>query len=230
MSAVDAERMSRLLLRIESNAHARGWDKPAALFVVYDEAQDPQAAAGWAARQADFGRSVRMGSYVARPCVPTVALQPAPHHSVFRLALNLSSDQPLADRMTGYLRAPGFLAMAFRGEGYGLESASEEERHAYGHGRNLADHPGARENRFVWAVDVNGMCHHVTRWRGSDAEAGDPVPYAARPDDRADDRVVVSGAVAAALLRIVEVVLRREPYTVIRSAPVGYDTSRLSHG
>lgn len=160
------DQLDALALRLESDAHRRGWDGDPALFVVYEHA-DVVTEVAYANILA---APTRVGPYAARYLVPPQRLGPQPQHAVFRLALNLryATDAPEVAELLEGLRQPGFVGMAMLCEGW-LFRGTDEEMAARGN-RSLADTPGSVENRIVMLALPDGGLRIVQRIRGEKPE------------------------------------------------------------
>lgn len=190
---IDADRMGRLLLKLEADAHRGGWDAPANMFVLYDS-RDVATDQAYRQMMGRFaGPPSRLGPYAAHGAVPPGSLDGYPQHALFRLALYLSgSDHPHVAALVGMLRQPGFLGVAFQHEGWVREARDDAERESWGKQR-FADMPGSREYRMVHAVDIGGGYHAARRVRGE------------KPDLLPGD-ATVEGAVVESLRMVVAVV------------------------
>lgn len=161
----DRQLVERLLARIESVAHGRGWDQPARLYLLCDaRAEDTDQILRACPRPV-----LRVGHYAAAP-MPDLPDGYASHH-LFTLALNLRhSDAAEAEALLELFRLPGFLGLAMLFETW-VRDCTAEEREALGPVR-FADIPGSREARNVMAADVAGQDYFVSRKRG-DAPTSD---------------------------------------------------------
>lgn len=165
MTDIDPDAIGRLLLRVEADAHRRGWDQPAVLYVLYD-ARDSETDRVYRHLMGIRGPAIRVQPYAAQSAVPGYALDGNPAHALFRFALNIKgSDHPIVEAVVGMMRQPGFVGMAFLYEGYARSYGTREERDAEGDVL-FADMPGSVEMRGVLAADIGGIDYLVARSRG----------------------------------------------------------------
>jgi hypothetical protein len=166
----DPEVIGRLLMRIESDAHRRGWDESPDLYVLYDARDHESDSAYRNVLASRRGPAVRVAPYAAQSAVPQSALDGNPAHALFRFALNVSGgEHPAVEYVLATLRQRGFLGLAFLHEGWTRTVASQEERAALGDVR-FADIPGSVEMRFVAGYDIAGVDYVVSRARGKSPE------------------------------------------------------------
>lgn len=189
----DPELIGRLLLQVEAEAHRRGWDGPAALYVLYD-GREPDTHVPYQDIMASRrGAPILRLPYAAQSVAPESAFVGNPSHALFRFALNIRSYNALSEAVIGMIRRPGFLGLAFMNEAWMRTMASKEERDALGNVR-FADIPGSIEIRNVMAADIAGNDYFVMRERGQE-------PKLHHGED--DDIKQVSGAVIESLRSIV---------------------------
>lgn len=163
---IDPDLISQLLTRVEADAHRRGWDEPAEIYVLYD-ASDRETDQAYRSLMSFRGPAIRRQHYAAQAAMPRAALDGHPVHALFRFSLNLraSEEHPAPAAVIGMLRQPGFLGVAFQSEGWMRTANSLEERDALGDVR-FADIPGSVETRHVHAVDTEGNEYVAFRERG----------------------------------------------------------------
>lgn len=192
--AVDAERVGRLLLKIEVGLHAGGWDGPPGLFVLYDEG-DPETALDARCFRRSIAEpspsvyrpAVRCGPYAAQEMVPSALLSPNAAHVLFSLAVAVSGTpdpevNSMAKTVTGMFRWPGVHGVALAYEAWarsGPDKAVLDADNARGF---FADMPGSFEARMVNAALVDGGQVMVFRKRGEapsvqSRAAGEPAEF-----------------------------------------------------
>lgn len=203
---IDHDLMGRLVLRIESDAHRRGWDEPASIMLVYNHLLTDR----WPIPGLGRTGSTRLGPYVAlnMPRFPGIG---QPSHDLYRLALNLAyaGDQFPVDVLLAHVRRSGFLGAGMCYELWGIHQ-TEEELAERGQ-RSLADTPGAYEGRDAMIVTVDGSLFHVHRVRGQK-------PRLHRGDDTYQGSVPES-------LRMIVAVIAETPRPDMVSQPHGWSGS-----
>jgi hypothetical protein len=164
VSALDQEALGRLLLRVEAEAHRRGWDEPAAFYVLYD-ARDQATDRAYRSIMSGMGSAIRVAPYAAQSAIPAAVFDGNPAHALFRFNLNLRSNHAMIKVLLDHFRQPGFVGVAFQVETWMRYADSKEERDALGPKR-FAGLVGSIEARHVMAADIAGKDYVVQRQRG----------------------------------------------------------------
>jgi hypothetical protein len=230
--AAHPQRVKALLTAMETRAHRAGWDKPPALYVLYDNHHLATVREYRTWLGARYGTPVVVGRYGAQPMAPYLFTDGTdPAVTLTLLAMNLSDTVPgrtLAGAfklMTMVLRQPGFLGTAFQAEGYGMVMDTEQaEVYLRDETRpRLGDTVGAQEYRCIDAADVAGYDYAVQRWSGAPPQVHhlDPANPPTDPDKTGKVLLAVEGSVQTALRRITAVVagLPHGPLTMPRRWP-----------
>ena len=183
---IDRELLTRLLFKVESDAHRHGWDGPPALLVLYDTRHldtDRLYRQVFAAHPA-FGPATRMGPYVAQRMLSADMLctrgrQVWQNLYIFASNAAFADDDACSDATGRFnvavlrdaMRQPGVLGYALLSEGWQREGIGQQELDSLlSDGRHYADIPGSVENRSVACVDVNNLAQAVQRNRGRKPE------------------------------------------------------------
>jgi hypothetical protein len=173
---VDEDRLVRLLLRAESNAHRLGFDHPPQLHVLYDTSADDGETHTLFHQL--MGRNPRCGpatlcdGYAAQIIFPPERIPEAgaPWEALETFAFNIAFADPgpeEVDTMRAVLTRPGVFGCAFINPGWAFRTDDRAEFEQFGLGKlSPADHPKGVENRMVFAVLASGAIHIVERVRG----------------------------------------------------------------
>jgi hypothetical protein len=168
---VDEGLVRALLQHLEVCAHRDGWDRPPALYALYDVAAHPETGAAWRRHgPREAGAPVRRGSLTAHPMVGGTMWSRArpPNEALRAMAVKITRgvvagpNDPLA-RVIGQ---PGLVGIAMRSEAWMMVETVDAAATRLKAGRSLADTPGASEARSVWAFDLADRGYDVLRRRG----------------------------------------------------------------
>lgn len=195
--AIDYDRYSKLLLKVEQLAHRHGWDGPVHLRVVLDEAlAGPDVVNFFRRINVSHPRyaSVRHDGYVAatlfnhrvlyrrwqdipedlaaelREADPHSVIGPGPWATLRRLVMNTAygGGDELAEQMREILRAPGLLGFVTVTEAW--RNHGEAVLRAARGEVHLGDVPGSIETRVLYSVDLTRRVQRVERVRGRKPE------------------------------------------------------------
>lgn len=187
---LDLDQLRPLLVRLEADAHRRGWVSHGSgltVYCLYDGA-DVVTSAFLDQTMGGLGGAVRVGGrYCARTMLPASMFDRAaagepgkPYEFLRRFALNVAfaddDDVPLGsavppgglEYMRMLLRQPGIFGFAATYEAYAMLSAAPMDN--IGPDTRIGDEPGAREVRMLLAVDALDRVHEVRRFRGDKPE------------------------------------------------------------
>lgn len=170
IEAPDTDAIDALLSLVEAETHRHGWDYPPSLRLLYDARDRDTDRHYRRAMPGRWGPRTRLRDYVAIPACPTQGLAGYASHGLFRMALNLQTDDPRVEVVLNHMRAPGFLGMAFCAEGWLRTAEPGQLDRLLDEGRRFADIPGSLESRFITAVDIAGTNYRIGRIRGKDPE------------------------------------------------------------
>lgn len=171
---VNEEELGRLLLRVESDVHRGGWDRPGLAFMFVDAGAHVESAMGLRRILRGAGPSVRVGDYLAQPMLrlggAAIPAGMTPWTALRRFAMTVaygesSGAEPVVE-VLGVLRMPGIFGFASVNEKWGSKDAAALRQAVAGE-VNLGDVPGSVETRHLIAVTTTARVMTVERVRGS---------------------------------------------------------------